>query len=75
MQANAIKTYRETQKLSQGELGEKIGVTRFTIMRWEQDGKPDESKLKKIEEVTGIPAKELRPDLVEKHEEIFGGAQ
>lgn len=75
MEANVIKTKREALGLSQTKLGKAVGVTRFTILRWEQGAKPDESKLPKITEVLGIPAKEVRPDLVEKHEKIFGEDQ
>lgn len=76
-QINPIKSFREAQTpaMSQAELARLLNVSRFTVLRWERDGKPDRDKLPKITEVTGIPAKELRPDLVEKHEEIFGGAQ
>lgn len=72
-----IKAYRESQTppLSQGEFGTRVGVTRFTVIRWESGAPVDEKKLQAVSKETGIPAKELRPDLVEKHEEIFGVAQ
>lgn len=72
-----IKAYRERQNpaLSQGELAERLGVTRFTIIRWEKGSPVDDKFLPAVSNETGIPAKELRPDLVERYEEIFGGAQ
>lgn len=68
MQAtHPIRAYRERQQppISQGELGERIGVTRFTVGRWEDGGRPDKDLLAKITEVTGVSARELRPDLAE----------
>jgi transcriptional regulator with XRE-family HTH domain len=73
-----LQNYRLTQNpvMSRAELARRLEVARITITRWEtREQKPDEKLLKRIEEVTGIPAKELRPDLIEKHEEIFGVAQ
>lgn len=70
---HALKSYRESQtpKLSQAGLAEKLGVARFTIIRWESgDRKIDDALLPKISKKTGIPAKELRPDLIERLEEL-----
>lgn len=74
-----IKAYRERQMppLSQGQLGKDIGVTRFTILRWEKGWPIDVEKLSDVVKVTGIPAKELRPDItdkLERLEELVGGA-
>lgn len=72
-----LKSYREKQtpKLSQAALADRLGVARLTVIRWETgERKIDQSLLPGVSEKTGIPAKELRPDLIEKHEEIFGGA-
>lgn len=70
-----LRTYRYNQKpkLSQEALADRLGVTRLTVTRWESGArkiKPDLVPL--IAEKTGIPAKELRPDIVEKHLEIYG---
>ena len=73
-----IRTYRESHqpKLSQEALAKKIGVARLTVLRWETgERKIDADKIARVSQVTGIPAKELRPDLIEKHEKIFGVAQ
>ncbi len=76
-ETHPIRAYRERQNppLSQGQFGERVGVTRFTVMRWESGGPIDERKLTAVSKEIDVPAKELRPDLVERHEEIFGVAQ
>jgi transcriptional regulator with XRE-family HTH domain len=71
-----LKTYRRTlsPKLSQAELASRLGVARLTVVRWESgERKIDPSLIPTVAEKTGIPAKELRPDLLEKHEKLFGG--
>lgn len=75
--AHPVKAYRERQEpvMSQGQFGAKVGVTRFTVIRWENGSPIDEDKLPAVSEVIGVPAKELRPDLVDKYERIFGGCQ
>lgn len=72
-----IRAYRERQEppLSQGQFADRIGVTRFTVMRWEGGSPINEGKVAAVSREIGVPAKQLRPDLVEKHEEIFGVAQ
>jgi transcriptional regulator with XRE-family HTH domain len=78
MQAiSPLKTYRQSQtpKLSQEALAKKLGVTRLTVTRWESGSrKIDPGLVPLVAERTGIPAKELRPDIVEKHLEIYGEA-
>jgi len=77
-EAHPLKTYRKSHvpALSQAELARELGVSRLTVTRWETgERKIGPSLIPTVAEKTGIPAKELRPDLIEKHEEIFGGAQ
>lgn len=78
MQAvHPLRTYRETQtpRLSQAGLASKLGVARLTVLRWETgERKIDPSLIPTVTERTGIPAKELRPDLIEEHEKLFGEA-
>jgi DNA-binding XRE family transcriptional regulator len=66
---NDLKTYRETHNLSCAALGKMIGVTRATVLRWE-DGtrRIGVTLIPKVAQVTGIPREKLRPD-------IFGDAQ
>jgi transcriptional regulator with XRE-family HTH domain len=72
-----VRAYRERQTppLSQEQFADRVGVTRFTVMRWESGGPIGERELPAVSKEIGVPAKELRPDLVEKHEVIFGAAQ
>lgn len=72
--AHPLKAYRESQTphLSQAALATELGVTRGAVARWETGArKIDTSKLHEICAKTGIPAKELRPDLAE----LMGEAQ
>ncbi len=49
---------------SQGDLGRELSVSREAINRWENGKrKIDTDILPRVVEVTGIPARELRPDL------------
>jgi transcriptional regulator with XRE-family HTH domain len=73
-----LKTFRQKQepKLSQAALADRLGVTRLTVTRWESGArKIDPNLVPLVSEKTGIPAKQLRPDIVEKHLEIYGAAQ
>lgn len=72
-----LKTFRQKHepKLSQAALAAQLGVTRLTVTRWESGArKIDPDLVPLVAEKTGIPAKELRPDIVEKHLEIYGEA-
>jgi DNA-binding XRE family transcriptional regulator len=63
-----IKAFRESQTppISQEALGGRIGVTRFTILRWEDGSPVDVDLLPAVSRETGIPAKVLRPDLAKQ---------
>jgi transcriptional regulator with XRE-family HTH domain len=72
-----LRAYRQSQTppLTKAELARKLGVSKTTIARWEKGIRKIEPELLiGIAEETGIPAKDLRPDLVEHHEKIFGEA-
>jgi transcriptional regulator with XRE-family HTH domain len=63
-----LKVYRNTHtpRLSQAALARKLGVARMTVFRWENDqARIDVSLVPTVAERTGIPARELRPDLME----------
>lgn len=52
--------------LSQGDLATMLGVARETVTRWESGArKINEQALPVVAEKTGIPKRELRPDLAE----------
>ena len=44
------------------DLAEKLHVNKGTVSRWNKKGVPDE-RLSEVEDATGIPACDLRPDL------------
>lgn len=49
-----------------------LSVSKTTITRWEEGKrKIDDTKITHVANITGIPAKELRPDLAE----LMGSAQ
>lgn len=78
MQMHPLRTHRlsKTPRQSQADLAQQLGVSRLTVLRWEAGiRKIDESKISNVAKITGIPAKELRPDLVERLEQLVGGAQ
>ena len=57
---------RQIPVLSQRQLADLLGVSRETIWRWETGARKIEaSRLPQIAELTGIPARELRPDLAD----------
>jgi transcriptional regulator with XRE-family HTH domain len=60
-----IKAWRKLQNLSQEAAGKRVGVTRFTWMRWENGSPIDVELIPTVARETQIPAKELRPDLAE----------
>lgn len=73
-----LRAYRERHQppLSRAKLADELGVGRPTLFRWESGArKIDAERLPEITQKTGIPAKELRPDLYEQSEKLFGEAQ
>lgn len=55
---------KQTPPLSRAELGDLLDVSRVTVFRWETGEREiDEARLAHVADKTGIPAKELRPDL------------
>lgn len=72
-----LTAYRLAQEpqLTQAELACRLEVDRSTLHRWENfQRRIDADRLPLVVRETGIPAKELRPDLFEKHERLFGEA-
>lgn len=61
-----LAVYRKSHGLSKTGLARLLGTSRANITRWENDNrKPDKVSLRLICQKTGIPAWELRPDVVE----------
>jgi transcriptional regulator with XRE-family HTH domain len=66
-----LRKFRLSQKpaLTQEALGKELGVTGQTIWRWESgDRQIGRNQLVKITKRTGIPARQLRPDLAKYFE-------
>lgn len=78
MDIHPIRAHRlsQTPKLSQAGLAQQLDVSRLTVLRWEAGtSKVDEKKVVDVARITGIPAKVLRPDLIERLEQLVGGDQ
>ncbi len=55
-----IKLIRKSLNLSQREFGEKLGVSRSCVERWEVDNtEPDFKAMRKMKEVFGISYEEI----------------
>lgn len=76
---NAVKSYRTRAGLKVRELAQRWGTSFATLSRIENGTQRiPENLLPIIVRDTGVPAKELRPDLIERNEqlsELLGGAQ
>jgi DNA-binding XRE family transcriptional regulator len=62
---NLIRAWRERQSppISQEEAGKRVGVTRFTWMRWESGAPVEIKRVPDVSRETGIPARDIRPDI------------
>jgi transcriptional regulator with XRE-family HTH domain len=68
-----LKTYRAKNSLTRAALARLLKVSKTTVARWEEGiRKIDENKIPIVSSITGIPAKELRPDLVNRLEQLVG---
>ena len=66
MSNHPLKSYRSEAGLTQNALAKELGVSSITVSRWETGArKIDRTKLEIVAEKTGIPKRELRPDLAE----------
>lgn len=61
-----LTDYRVERDWTPAELAQFLDESRSTVHRWETGArKIDKTKLWKVAEKTGIPPRELRPDLAE----------
>lgn len=64
MEKHPVTKYREQNGISQEELAERLGLSRWTVNRIEAgERQPSWKSLSDWERVTGIPRHELRPDI------------
>jgi len=64
MANHPLKNYRKKHSLTRAALARDLDVSKTTITRWEEGKrKIDNTKVALVSSITGIPAKELRPDL------------
>ena len=64
--SHPLRKFREDRRLTQEALGKELGVTGVTVWRWEKGERQiDRSLVANVSAKTGIPARELRPDLAE----------
>jgi DNA-binding transcriptional regulator YdaS (Cro superfamily) len=62
-----LRKHRAEAKLTLGQLAERFGVNKSTVLRWEEGRVPAERVLD-VERTTGISRHELRPDLYSEPE-------
>lgn len=64
-----LAQWRHQNELSQEACAKQLGVKRTTVARWETGArKIDQARLPRIVKKTGIPARQLRPDLAKVFE-------
>lgn len=56
------------KQMNRSDLARALNVNKATVTRWAQGEIPPE-RLAEVSEATGIPARELRPDLAEAFDE------
>lgn len=62
--SHPLRQYRKAKGLTQEALGKELGVHSVTVSRWETGARlVDRELVPVVSEKTGIPRRELRPDL------------
>ncbi|MDQ5979573.1 MAG: helix-turn-helix protein [Verrucomicrobiota bacterium] len=66
-----LAAYRKSTGITQKALAGELGVAEMTVSRWETgERKIGVKNLADVAKLTGIPKRELRPDLAESMEEV-----
>lgn len=61
-----LKDYRRSRGITQAQLADELGTTPMTVYRWEAGTrKIDKDRVPAVSAKTGIPTRQLRPDLAE----------
>lgn len=61
-----LAVYRKQNRITQKALAKELGVAEMTVSRWElRERSIGIKNLELVSEKTGIPKRELRPDLAE----------
>jgi transcriptional regulator with XRE-family HTH domain len=67
-----LAKYRDAAGKTQADLAKELEVAEMTVSRWETgDRKIGVKTLPEVSRVTGIPKRELRPDLAESMSEAI----
>ncbi len=75
-ESHPLETYRKQHAMTRAALARHLSVSKTTVARWELGIRNiDEALVPRVSALTGIPAKQLRPDAVQRHEAIYGAAQ
>lgn len=62
----SLKAYRASNGITQDALAKELGVHPLSVSRWETgERRLDRGLLNLVSEKTGIPKRELRPDIAE----------
>lgn len=60
---DALRTYLESEKLTQAELADRLGVRQPSLNKWLKNGRVPPRRVRTVEAITGIPASKLCPDV------------
>ncbi len=74
--SHPLENFRKKHAMTRAALARHLSVSKTTVARWELGIRNiDETLVTRVAALTGIPAKELRPDAVQRHEAIYGSSQ
>ena len=62
----ALRSYFRTKNVTQEQLADRLGIKQPSIAKWLKRGRIPPDRVRAVEEVTGIPASKLSPELFGK---------